>query len=56
MRKHRAMLKDSALLEKVFGENLDDLLELPEPDRMDISGEAEAIHDLLQLTESNWFR
>ncbi len=55
LKRRSAMLKESALLDKVFGENLDDLLELPEPDRKDLSGEAKAIHDLLRLTESNWF-
>lgn len=55
LRKCQAMMRESELLDKVFDGNLNDLVELPDEGNKDMSGEAQSIHELLQLTESNWF-
>ncbi|SJL16369.1 uncharacterized protein ARMOST_19891 [Armillaria ostoyae] len=55
LRKRRAMMRESELLDKVFDGNLNDLVELPSPESKDMSGEVRSIHDLLRLSKSNWF-
>ncbi|KAK0440474.1 uncharacterized protein EV420DRAFT_1650494 [Desarmillaria tabescens] len=55
LKKRQALVKESVLLDKVFSDNSDELLELLDPNRKDVTGEAKAVHDMVKLAESNWF-